>query len=131
MDGFKAINDKYGHDKGDVVLVTVAKRLSEAVRSFDIVSRMGGDEFVIILQNVISISEIKEICQRIVKLVGKPILLDEEETEVAVTTSIGVSISPFDGETAEELISSSDKAMYIAKNNGKNQFTFCSEKYEL
>jgi diguanylate cyclase (GGDEF)-like protein len=131
LDGFKAINDKYGHDKGDVVLVTVAKRLSEAVRSFDIVSRMGGDEFVIILQNVISISEIKEICQRIVKLVGKPILLDEEATEVAVTTSIGVSISPFDGETAEELISSSDKAMYIAKNNGKNQFTFCSEKYEL
>ena len=81
LDGFKAINDKYGHDKGDAVLVTVAKRLSEAVRSCDTVSRMGGDEFVMILQNVTSISEIKEICHKIITSVGKPILLDEKKTE--------------------------------------------------
>lgn len=131
LDGFKAINDKYGHDKGDVVLVTVAKRLPEAVRGCDTVSRMGGDEFVIILKNVTSTSEIKEICHRIVTAVGKPILLDEGETEATVTTSIGISISSYDGETAEELICNADKAMYIAKNNGKNQFAFYSEKYDF
>ncbi|EKQ53622.1 MULTISPECIES: diguanylate cyclase [unclassified Clostridium] len=131
LDGFKAINDKYGHDKGDVVLVTVAQRISEAVRSCDTVSRMGGDEFVIILQRVTGISKIKEICHEIITSVGKPILLNEEGIEVAVTTSIGVSISPFDGETAEELISNADKAMYIAKKNGKNRFVFYSEEYEL
>lgn len=131
LDGFKEINDKYGHDKGDVVLVTIAKRLSEVVRSCDTVSRMGGDEFVMILQNVTGISEIKEICQRIVTSAAKPILLDEEETEVAVTTSIGISISPFDGETSEELRCNADKAMYIAKNNGKNQFAFYSGEYNF
>lgn len=91
---------------------------------------MGGDEFVIILQNVTSISEINEICHRIVTSVGTPILFDEEETEAAVTTSIGISISPCDGETAEELISNADKAMYIAKKNGKKQFAFYSEKHD-
>lgn len=131
LDGFKAINDKYGHDKGDVVLITVAKRLSEAVRSSDTVSRMGGDEFVIILQNVIGISEIREICHKIITLVGKPILLNKKKTEATVTTSIGISISPYDGENSEELISNADKAMYIAKKNGKNQFVFYSEKYNF
>lgn len=131
LDGFKAINDKYGHDKGDVVLVTVAKRLSEAVRSCDTVSRMGGDEFVMILQNVNSVSEIKEICHRIVMSVGKTIILDEDETEATVTNSIGISIFPYDGETVEELICNADKAMYIAKKNGRNQFVFYSEKYEM
>ncbi|MBV7274502.1 diguanylate cyclase [Clostridium sp. PL3] len=131
LDGFKAINDKYGHDKGDVVLVNVAKRLSEAVRGCDTVSRIGGDEFVIILKNVTSISEIKEICHRIVTSVEKPILLDEAEIEATVTTSIGISISSYDGEAAEELIGNADKAMYIVKKNGKNQFGFYSEKYDF
>jgi diguanylate cyclase (GGDEF)-like protein len=131
LDGFKQVNDKYGHNKGDLVLVTVAKRLSEAVKSFDTVSRMGGDEFVIILQNVTCISEIKEICHEIVTVVGKPILLDEEKTEATVTTSIGISIFQYDGETAEELISNADKAMYNAKKNGKNQFAFYSDKYDF
>ncbi|MHC1685845.1 MAG: diguanylate cyclase [Clostridiaceae bacterium] len=130
LDGFKAVNDNYGHDKGDIVLVNVAKRLSEAGRSCDTVSRMGGDEFVMILQNVTSISKIKEICHRIVTSVGKPILFDEEGTEATVTTSIGISILPYDGETAEELIGNADKAMYIAKKNGKNQFAFYSKKYK-
>ncbi|MDP4147536.1 MAG: diguanylate cyclase, partial [Bacillota bacterium] len=131
LDGFKAINDKYGHDKGDVVLVSVAKRLSEAVRSCDAVARMGGDEFVMILQNVTSISEIKEICHRIVTSVEKTILLDEEGTEAIVTSSIGIAISPYDGETAEELMGNADKSMYTAKKNGKNQFVFYSEKYDF
>ncbi|WP_411678917.1 diguanylate cyclase domain-containing protein [Clostridium thailandense] len=131
LDGFKAINDKYGHDKGDVVLVNVAKRLSEAVRGCDTVSRMGGDEFVIILQDVTSISEIKEICHKIITSVGTPVLLDGKENEAAVTTSIGISISPYDGNTSEELMFNADKAMYIAKKNGKNQFVFYSEKYDF
>lgn len=131
LDGFKAINDKYGHDKGDVVLVTVAKRLSEAVRSCDTVSRMGGDEFVIILQNVTSVAEIEEICHKIITSVEKPILLDDKKTEGTVTASMGISIAPNDGGTSVELISNADKAMYIAKKNGKNQYAFCSEKYNL
>lgn len=131
LDGFKAINDNFGHDKGDIVLVTVAKRLSEAMRSCDTVSRLGGDEFVMILQKITGIPEIEEICHRIITSVERPILLDEDKTEATVTSSIGISISPFDGETDEELICNADKAMYIAKKNGKNQFVLYSEKYDF
>ncbi|MHB8126543.1 MAG: diguanylate cyclase domain-containing protein [Desulfitobacteriaceae bacterium] len=124
LDGFKAINDKYGHDKGDLVLVTVAKRLLNAVRSCDTVSRMGGDEFVLILENIKSIDEIKIICQRIIDSISDPIRLNEDGMKAIVTSSIGVSILPFDDSTAEDLIKNADKAMYIAKNEGKNGFVF-------
>lgn len=131
LDGFKCINDKYGHDKGDIVLVTTAKRLVDSVRSCDTVSRMGGDEFVLILENVKNIEEIKIVCSRIIAAVETPIELEGLGVKAVVTSSIGISLLNFDGITAEELISNSDKAMYIAKNNGKNQFVFHSKPNKL
>jgi diguanylate cyclase (GGDEF)-like protein len=124
LDGFKAINDQYGHDKGDLVLVTVAQRLLDAVRSCDTVSRMGGDEFVLILENIKSTDEIKIICRRIIDSISDPIMLDEDGTKAFVTSSIGVSILPFNDITAEDLIKNADKAMYAAKDEGKNRFRF-------
>jgi diguanylate cyclase (GGDEF) domain len=130
LDGFKGINDKYGHDKGDIVLITTAKRLVTSVRSCDTVSRMGGDEFVIILENVKSIEEIEMVCNRIIASVETPIGFDDVGVQAVVTSSIGISLLNFDGSTAEELITNLDKAMYVANNSGKNQFIFYSEKID-
>lgn len=131
LDGFKSVNDQYGHDKGDIVLVSTAKRLVDAVRSCDIVSRMGGDEFVLILENVKALEEIEKVCRRIITSVEMPIEFDGLGAKAVVTSSIGISLLNFDGVTAEELVSNSDKAMYIAKNNGKNQFVFHSKQNKL
>ncbi|MGE5627361.1 MAG: diguanylate cyclase domain-containing protein [Solirubrobacterales bacterium] len=131
LDGFKCINDTYGHDKGDIVLTVTAKRLVNAVRSCDTVSRMGGDEFVLILENVRTKEEIEKVCSRIVTYVEMPIEFDDLGVKAVVTSSIGISVLNFDGTTAEELISNADKAMYTAKNNGKNQFVFHSKLYNL
>jgi diguanylate cyclase (GGDEF)-like protein len=131
LDGFKSINDQYGHDKGDIVLVTTATRLLASVRSCDTVSRMGGDEFVLILENVRTIEEIKIVCNRIIAAVEAPIEFEDKGVKAVVTSSIGVSLLNVDGTTAEELISNADKAMYQAKNNGKNQFAFHSLQDQL
>lgn len=128
LDGFKGINDKYGHEKGDIVLVTTAKRLVDAVRSCDTVSRLGGDEFVLILENVKTIEEIENVCSRIITSVETPIAFDGLDVKAVVTSSIGISLLNYDGKSAEELISNSDTAMYTAKNNGKNQFAFHSRR---
>ncbi|WP_303871026.1 diguanylate cyclase domain-containing protein [Acetobacterium wieringae] len=126
LDGFKGINDQYGHDKGDYVLVTVAQRLVASVRSCDTVSRMGGDEFVLILENIKTVEEIEIICKRIITAAEMPIAFDDLGVKAVVTSSIGISLLNCDETTAEELISKADTAMYRAKNNGKNQFVFYS-----
>lgn len=128
LDGFKGINDRYGHDKGDLVLVTTAKRLSDEVRSCDTVSRMGGDEFILILENIKNIEEVQGICRRIIRSLRQPISLGGDGTAAVVTASVGISLLPCDGNIAEELIKNADKAMYVAKNLGKNRFVFYSEK---
>ncbi len=130
LDGFKAVNDKHGHDKGDQVLVETARRLIEAVRGGDTVSRLGGDEFTLILENVKSIGEIETVCLRIIASVREPIELDGKELVARVTSSIGVSILRVDGEASEELIAKADSAMYEAKRNGKNQFVFNAKDYK-
>ena len=131
LDGFKQINDKYGHDKGDAVLIETAGRLIKTVRSGDTVSRMGGDEFVIILENIKTTAEIEKVCSRIIEFVKRPIDLDGFVEKAVVTASIGISLMSFDGITAEDLISNADKAMYSAKNSGKNRYAFHSKQYKL
>jgi diguanylate cyclase (GGDEF)-like protein len=131
LDGFKRINDQFGHDKGDAVLIATAERLTKTIRSGDTVSRMGGDEFLIILENIKAITEIEKVCSRIIEFIQKPIELDGLDKKVIVTSSIGISLLYFDGNTSEELISNSDKAMYLAKNSGKNRYAFHSKQYGL
>jgi histidine kinase len=122
LDGFKAINDTFGHDSGDIVLKTVAERLLKTVRECDMVSRFGGDEFIIIMENLRNTDVINSVCQRIIYEVGNTIVLGENKGHV--TASIGVAIFPNDGYEMNKLIKKADNAMYKAKRSGKNKVVF-------
>lgn len=122
LDGFKTINDTFGHDSGDIVLKTVAERLLKAVRACDMVSRFGGDEFIIIMENLRNTDVINSVCQRIIDEVRRTIVLGENKGHV--TASIGVAISPNDGYDMNKLIKKADNAMYMAKKSGKNKVVF-------
>ncbi|MGI2176552.1 diguanylate cyclase [Shewanella ulleungensis] len=125
LDGFKAINDQYGHDIGDTVLQTTANRLKGLVRNVDTVSRYGGDEFVIILHRVDSANDNVIVAQKIIDKIGSDIKISQNLV-VSVGVSIGIAIWPDNGSTAEELIDAADRAMYISKQKGKNTYTLAS-----
>jgi diguanylate cyclase (GGDEF)-like protein/PAS domain S-box-containing protein len=124
LDGFKHINDSLGHLIGDKVLQSVAKRLLDCVRSPDSVSRHGGDEFVVVLQELKCQDDAEAAVARLLKAVTEVHFIDRHE--IYVTTSIGVSIYPGDGLDAETLIKNADTAMYHAKKNGKQDYKFFS-----
>ena len=116
IDGFKAINDEFGHDAGDKALKTVADRLAHSLRRGDTIARIGGDEFVILVQ-----SDNPEIVyQRLLSEVSQPIPV--ADTFITVTASLGAAIYPDDNTDAEGLIRHADQAMYAAKEKGRNQF---------
>jgi diguanylate cyclase (GGDEF)-like protein len=118
LDGFKGVNDRFGHATGDAVLVTVAKRLRASVRDGDVVCRIGGDEFVILLPDITE-DESAAVARRIVARVGEPF---EFAPAARVGASIGLASAPRDGVTADELLSAADRAMYEAKRGGKGAF---------
>ncbi|PRR82076.1 diguanylate cyclase domain-containing protein [Clostridium vincentii] len=120
LDGFKAINDTFGHDSGDIVLKVVAERLIKCVKTSDTVSRIGGDEFTIILKDIVLKDDVSLICNRIISEIAEPISIGENKGYV--TASIGVSNYPNDSEDVDELIKKADDAMYVAKRTGKNKF---------
>ena len=125
LDGFKEVNDNFGHNAGDMLLKQVAERLMETVREIDLVSRMGGDEFTIILESVITVQDVIVVADRIIEIIQKP--FDIGGTGAHVTTSVGISIFPNDGLDAETLLRKADNAMYKAKNSGKNHYTFYAD----
>ncbi|MCG8040696.1 MAG: EAL domain-containing protein [Candidatus Thiodiazotropha endolucinida] len=118
LDGFKPINDKYGHDTGDLVLVEIAKRLEHTVRGGDTVSRIGGDEFVIILTELGSQEGCEFILQRVMQVIEEPIIL--QDVELIVSASIGFTLYPSDDSDADLLLRHADQAMYVAKDRGKS-----------
>lgn len=120
LDGFKPINDTYGHDAGDIMLKEVAQRLQTCVRSTDTVSRLGGDEFTIVLSSIKDVNDVKIVAQKVIDAINKPFTIGD--AEVKAGTSIGISTYPLNGSTAVELIKASDTAMYQAKKSGKNCF---------
>jgi len=120
LDGFKAVNDTWGHDIGDRVLVEVAERLKANVRAGDTVARLGGDEFIVLLGNAQHVSEIEQAIRRMLMAIALPFYI--EQTEAELTASIGVAIFPDDVDDADMLIRRADQAMYTAKISGKNQF---------
>lgn len=124
LDGFKTINDLFGHLVGDQYLTRIAKRLTGNLRESDTVARFGGDEFILVLENINSVDGIKPITEKILKSIARPYRINDNICQV--TTSIGISIYPLDGTTTEELISKADTAMYRAKQLGKNQYRFFS-----
>jgi diguanylate cyclase (GGDEF)-like protein/PAS domain S-box-containing protein len=120
LDGFKEINDRYGHEFGDRVLQAIAQRISTEIRETDTLARIGGDEFVIILSSLPECMIANRIAASLVERFKQPLQIDD--TEVVVSASIGISLYPEDGVTAEELIRSADKTMYRIKRSGKNNF---------
>ncbi|SIQ85816.1 MULTISPECIES: bifunctional diguanylate cyclase/phosphodiesterase [unclassified Paenibacillus] len=121
LDRFKYVNDTLGHSTGDLLLIQVSKRLRDSIDSGDTVSRLGGDEFIILLPGTTS-DEISRKALLIVKSFAKPILISGNE--MFVTPSIGISVYPGDGQTQETLIQNADTAMYRVKEQGKNHFQF-------
>ena len=124
LDSFKAINDTIGHAAGDKVLKDTAKRLKKSVRKGDTVSRLGGDEFTILLENIHSIEEVAKISKKILAKLKKP--FHYHKKSINITASIGVSIYPNDSSSPEKLLKLADKAMYRAKEKQKNSYEFYS-----
>lgn len=118
LDGFKLINDSFGHALGDELLKAVAAKLGGVIRAGDTVARMGGDEFVLVLGDLDDEDDVKEITGKILHALSAPFILDRHE--LRVTASIGVSFYPKDGRNYTSLLKSADIAMYSAKNEGHN-----------
>lgn len=126
LDKFKAINDTLGHNVGDLLLKEVGKRIQGCLRASDTVSRLGGDEFVLLLEDFGEVTDITHTARRLVKLIGSTCNLNGHV--VKVTPSIGISLYPTDGETVADLLKHADAAMYHAKNQGRNNFQFFTER---
>ena len=118
LDRFKHINDTYGHETGDKLLMVVAARLRQCVRAGDVIIRMGGDEFVVLFLNLRSDEEVMMGAARIIEQLGAPIIVDQRPLQTSA--SVGISIFPRDGEDMVELLKHSDTAMYQAKERGRN-----------
>jgi diguanylate cyclase (GGDEF)-like protein len=120
LDGFKPINDQFGHETGDKVLIEIAHRMQASVRTNDSVGRLGGDEFVLLLTNLVNAEEYQVVLQRVIDAINKPLALDET-TEVKVTASIGITLFPSDSSEPDILLRHADQAMYQAKQSGRNR----------
>jgi len=135
LDRFKIINDAMGHDVGDELLTEMAKRFRQSLRAVDVVGRpkerndvvgrLGGDEFIILIEEISELSQVAVLAQRVLSTAMKPIVILGEECRV--TASIGISVYPGDGEDEQTLMKKADMAMYFAKEEGKNNFQFYSQ----
>ena len=120
LDSFKAINDTYGHDIGDKLLVALSVRMKKALREGDSLARLGGDEFVAILTGLTVVEDCEAILNRFLLAASSPVTVDD--VVLSVSVSIGVTLYPQDDADADQLIRHADQAMYIAKELGKNRY---------
>jgi diguanylate cyclase (GGDEF)-like protein len=124
LDGFKAINDKMGHETGDHLLQQIAVRFLHAVRTSDVVVRLGGDEFVVLVPEVQDRAHLAPLAQKLLAAARAPFHFGDRKCKV--TSSIGIAVFPEDGESEPTLMKAADRAMYAAKRAGKDLFQFCS-----
>jgi diguanylate cyclase (GGDEF)-like protein len=124
LDGFKEINDDYGHDAGDTLLIELAGRLRDNLRSSDLIARLGGDEFLVVLEEVHEPAPVEIVANKLLAETVRPYSLPG--AQVSVTASIGISIFPDDAADASALMKHADMAMYAAKQAGKSCVRFYS-----
>jgi len=129
LDNFKWINDTLSHRIGDIVLQEVANILKNCTRSMDTVSRIGGDEFILLIEKIHLENSLAMLLEKIQEQMNSPLQVDEHQ--IFITCSMGVAIYPDDAETQEELMKVADTAMYCAKHTGKNQFSFFTQELNL
>lgn len=129
LDNFKKVNDTLGHTVGDMLLKAVADRLTGCVRGGDTVARLGGDEYIIVLPNVREMQDVITVAKKIIAVFAAPFPLLGDE--IYVTSSIGIALSPTDGETVDALLKNADAAMYHAKEQGKNNYQFYSAEMNI
>jgi len=122
IDYFKQINDSIGHADGDILLAAVGQRLLSSVRESDTVARWGGDEFVIVLPEFRTIQDVQHCAEQIMRNASQPIEISGRQ--ISLTLSVGISIFPEGGRTAEELLRNADTAMYSVKDTGRNSLSF-------
>jgi diguanylate cyclase (GGDEF)-like protein/PAS domain S-box-containing protein len=120
LDGFKEINDRYGHAGGDRLLIEVGQRLAACVREGDTVARLGGDEFVLLLGDLKGVEECEVVLQRVLRWVGQP--ANVGPAQCAVSVSAGIAIFPSDDGDGDTLLRHADQAMYVAKQGGRNRY---------
>jgi diguanylate cyclase (GGDEF)-like protein len=124
LDRFKPVNDTLGHTAGDELLQGVATRIRNLVRESDTVARVGGDEFVVILPDIITREGVENVAKKIITAIATPFQLGSQKQSVEIGTSIGIALYPADARDAEDLVKAADAAMYSAKQLG-GTFRFC------
>ncbi len=134
IDNFKHVNDFYGHNIGDALLVEIASRLSTSIRKGDIVSRLGGDEFAIVILNLdtseqVSVKKATLFAEKIQQIMAEPIIIDSQSFDI--TFSIGIKLFPDHEKNAQDVMTHADIAMYQAKKSGRNQFAFFDHELDL
>jgi diguanylate cyclase (GGDEF)-like protein/PAS domain S-box-containing protein len=122
LDGFKVVNDTLGHNAGDQLLSELATRLRATLREGDVIGRMGGDEFVVLIEEFGDAAQVAEVAKKVLETVSRSFQLQGRDFEV--TASVGVSLYPGDGKDAQTLLKNADIAMYLVKQQGKNSFRF-------
>lgn len=127
LDHFKDINDILGHSIGDTLLVELAKRIQSIIRDDDMVSRLGGDEFIFIVANT-SVHGVANVAEKLLEHIVRPFTI--EHNELIVTASVGIAIYPIDGTDPETLLKNADTAMYQAKQNGRNNYQFFTKEMQ-
>lgn len=126
LDDFKRINDSLGHETGDQILIASGERLKQSLREQDTVSRLSGDEFIVLMGGFKHTADITSVADMLIKLFHHPIIVDDKDFNISV--SIGVAIYPLDANSPQELLSCADTAMYNAKSNGRNNYCLFNQK---
>ncbi|MEH6557445.1 MAG: diguanylate cyclase [Oceanicoccus sp.] len=126
IDGFKAVNDNYGHDAGNHCLSELAQRMTTCTREVDTVARIGGDEFLVVIDSVTDHHDLKVVALKLIDIIAQPMTFNQ--ATFSVSASLGIAVFPDHGQTFEELRKLADEAMYSAKKQGKNRFVIATQK---